>query len=184
VKPLLSILPVDADHAELWHAWRQDPFARKYNPFAPSPVEALRERLSKAASDLSLFGQAENFIWLLMEGDQVVGNLNLHNINPMMLTAELGYMISPESRGKGLATFCVRWLTRHCFENTPLRKLIAYVHEDNLPSRRVLEKSGYQAEGLLREHYLIEGRPANEVIFGILRRDWQDWKEMQPSSPS
>jgi RimJ/RimL family protein N-acetyltransferase len=54
---------------------------------------------------------------------------------------------------------------------TPLRKLIAYVHEGNTPSRRVLEKTGFQAEGLLREHYLIDGMPVNEVIYGLLRKD-------------
>lgn len=105
-------------------------------------------------------------------GNEVVGNMNLHNINKMMLTAEIGYMVSPQARGKGFATFGVRHLTELCFGETPIRKLIAYVHEGNVPSRRVLEKLGYKAEGLLREHYLIDEKPVNEVIYGVLSRDW------------
>jgi ribosomal-protein-alanine N-acetyltransferase len=170
----LSILPSDPRHAELWYDWRQDPGAKKYNPFAPSTVETLRERLLKASSDIALFDRVDNFIWLLKAENEVVGNMNLHNINKTMLTAEIGYMISPRARGKGFATFSVQYLTQMCFEKTPLRKLIAYVHEDNLPSRRVLEKAGYEAEGLLREHYLIDGQPVNEVIYGILLRDWNE----------
>jgi RimJ/RimL family protein N-acetyltransferase len=165
-------VPTDASHAELWYEWRQDSEGKKYNPFAPSPVEVLRQRLSKASSDIALFDRADSFIWLLKAENEVVGNMNIHNINKTMLTAEIGYMIAPKMRGKGFATFSVRHLTQLCFEKTPLRKLIAYVHEDNLPSRRVLEKLGYKAEGLLREHYLIDGAPVNEVIYGILSKDW------------
>ena len=88
-----------------------------------------------------------------------------------MLTAEIGYGIAPEARGNGYATEAVRLVTHRAFTKSPLRKLIAYVHEDNVASRRVLEKVGYAAEGLLREHYLINGMPVNEVIYGILRRE-------------
>ena len=62
-------------------------------------------------------------------------------------------------------------MTQRTFSESPLRKLIAYVHEDNAASRKVLEKAGYEAEGLLREHYLINGMPVNEVIYGVLRRE-------------
>lgn len=164
----LSIIPADSRYAESWHEWRQDPDAKKYNPFAPSTVASLHERLSRASSDIRMFDQADNFMWFLKCGEHLAGNLNIHNINRSMLTAEIGYMISPDMRGKGLATFCVHHLVNLSFKETPLRKLIAYVHEDNLPSRRVLEKVGFKSEGLLREHYLIEGKPANEVIYGIL----------------
>lgn len=169
----ITLIPTDPQYAELRHEWRQDSQAQKYNPFAPATVELLRERLSKASSDLATIDLTENFIWFVKSGAEVVGNVNLHNVNRHMLTAEIGYMISPQARGKGLATYCVRHLTEQCFEKTPLRKLIAYVHEENLPSRRVLEKLGYRAEGLLREHYLIDGTPASEVIYGILSKDWK-----------
>jgi len=47
------------------------------------------------------------------------------------------------------------------------------VHEENRASRRVLEKSGFVQEGLLREHYLINGQPVNEVLYGLLRQEWK-----------
>ena len=57
------------------------------------------------------------------------------------------------------------------FTETALRKIIAYVAEDNFASRRVLEKVGFIQEGLLREHYVINGEPTNEVFYGMLRAD-------------
>ena len=87
-----------------------------------------------------------------------------------MLTAEIGYGIASEARGNGYATEAVRQVTRRAFAESPLRRIIAYVHEANTASTKVLENAGYIAEGLLREHYLINGVPTNEVIYGILRR--------------
>jgi RimJ/RimL family protein N-acetyltransferase len=43
--------------------------------------------------------------------------------------------------------------------------------ENNLASRRVLEKVGYVDEGCLREQFLVNGLPANEIFYGILRRE-------------
>jgi ribosomal-protein-alanine N-acetyltransferase len=50
--------------------------------------------------------------------------------------------------------------------------LLAYVHEENVASCRVLEKLGFQEEGLLREHYVINGAAANEILYGLLKREW------------
>ena len=72
-----------------------------------------------------------------------------------MLTAEIGYGTVAQARGKGFATAAVHLVTQNAFRQTSLPKLIAYVHEDNQPSRRVLEKVGDKVKGLLREHYLV-----------------------------
>jgi len=60
------------------------------------------------------------------------------------------------------------------FAETTLRKLIAMVHDQNQASCRVLEKLGFQEEGLLREHYVISGEARDEVLYGLLRREWRE----------
>src|SRR2546428_13840682 len=45
-----------------------------------------------------------------------------------MLMAEIGYGIAPEARGNGYATAAVGLVTRRVFAESPLRKLLAYVH--------------------------------------------------------
>ena len=86
-----------------------------------------------------------------------------------MGTAEIGYGVSASARGQGIGVQAVRVISKRIFAQTPLRKLIAFVHEDNAPSRKLLERVGFQGEGLLREHYLVNGIPSNEVIYGLLR---------------
>lgn len=88
-----------------------------------------------------------------------------------MLTAELGYGIGTAFRGRGLATQAVKQFVTNAFAQTPLRKITALVHEQNLASQRVLEKVGFIREGLLREHFLINGEPVNEILYGLLSSD-------------
>ncbi|MCX7572205.1 GNAT family protein [Tumebacillus sp. DT12] len=36
-----------------------------------------------------------------------------------------------------------------------------------------MEKAGFQLEGLLREKYVIHGRPSDALILGLLKREWE-----------
>jgi ribosomal-protein-alanine N-acetyltransferase len=146
---------------------------KKYNPLAQSTVDELRTRLEKSSSNFADFERAESFFWFIQSDGEFVGNINCQNLNKQMLTAEVGYNVIFSARSKGIASSSLRTLTQKLFAETPLRKLIAYVHEENLPSIKVLEKVGYKKEGLLREHYLVNGKPANEIIFGILKKEIQ-----------
>jgi len=165
----ITLTPYNRDSLELLYAWRKDPVVRHFNPVEDLSLESLHDRYAAASSDFADFDAAGLFFWLIKAGDKVVGNISVKEINKRMLTAEIGYSIATEARGNGYATDAVRLVTHRAFNQSPLRKLIAYVHEDNLASRRVLEKVGYRPEGVLREHYLINGTPANEVIYGELR---------------
>lgn len=55
---------------------------------------------------------------------------------------ELGYRLRRAAWGRGLATEGARELIRHGFRERGVRRILATTYEDNLPSRRVLEKAG------------------------------------------
>lgn len=167
----ITFAPSDPALAEWWFQDRQEAETLRFNPLAPSTVESLKERLSKASSDLGLFDTSDSYFWFVKEDDRIVGHVTMQNINRMMLTAEIGYGISSSFRGRGLATLAVHKLAKEAFSRTSLRKLIAFVHEGNVPSRKALEKVGFRQEGVLREHYLVNGVPTDEVIYGLLRSD-------------
>src|SRR5438132_7989973 len=80
----------------------------KYNPVDDLSPAEQHERCSRARSDFTDFGNAEQFFWFIQSDGKVVGNITLRNINRRMLTAEIGYNIAPEARGNGYATEAVR----------------------------------------------------------------------------
>lgn len=167
----ISLTPSDSSCAELYYQWRQDEEMKKYNPLIPSTIEDLRERLRHHNSDFSTFAKSPSYFWFIEIATEKVGYVSMQNINNMMLTAEISYVVSPHARLQGIATTAVRLISNKAFLETPLRKLVAYVHEKNLSSIKVLGNVGFKQEGLLREHYLINSIPQNQLIFGLLKKD-------------
>lgn len=168
----IELSSIDATTAEWWYENRQDSETKKFNPLAASTIDSLRERLSKTSSNLLDYESVDAFFWLIKVEDEKVGHLTMQNLNRMMQTAEIGYGVSLQLRGRQIGTRAVELLAKNIFTHTPLRKLIAFVHEDNRASRKLLEKVGFQQEGLLREHYLVNGKATNEVIYGLLRQEF------------
>lgn len=167
----VQLIASDPKYAGLFLEYRNDEVTRRFNPLMNQSLGELERRLADACSDWSDFGAKDSFFWFAAIGEEIVGTASIQNINRMMLTAEIGYGVFSAHRGKGIASGIVSQLTNDAFRNSGLRKLVAFVHEQNLSSRRVLEKNRYTQEGLLREHYLIGGVAVNEAIYGILRED-------------
>src|SRR6184192_767236 len=59
----------------------------------------------------------------------------------------------------------VQRVCRHAVEELSLAKITAHVFAHNLASARVLEKCGFQQEGLLRKHFLKDGAYLDARLF-------------------
>ena len=66
-------------------------------------------------------------------------------------------------------TAVVRRVCRHAFEDFGLAKITAHVFSHNPASARVLEKCGFQQEGLLRKHFLKDGSFIDARLFALLQ---------------
>lgn len=79
---------------------------------------------------------------------------------------EVGYFLKPAAWGRGYATeICLRIL-RFAFEETSLGEVVASVNAENVASRNVLEKSGFQYSG----RALCWGE--DSPIYKITRDEW------------
>ncbi|KAL3648985.1 hypothetical protein CASFOL_005388 [Castilleja foliolosa] len=86
--------------------------------------------------------------------------------------AELGYVVGSDYWGKGIATVAVKAAANAVFtEWGHLERLEAVADLENTASHRVLEKAGFQREGVLRKYYLLKGRPVDAVMFSLLSTD-------------
>jgi ribosomal-protein-alanine N-acetyltransferase len=59
---------------------------------------------------------------------------------------EIGYRLDPDYWSRGLATEGAQAVRDHAFRDLKLPRVISLIHPDNLPSRRVAEKSGMEIE--------------------------------------
>jgi ribosomal-protein-alanine N-acetyltransferase len=169
----IKLVSSSPDFASLFYQYRNQHSTLKHNPLESINLEECRERLKQESSNLTELWEKSRFRWLVEVDGNVVGNVSIKNVNKMMLSAEIAYGIAEDQHGKGYGTKSVELLVEMIFSQTPLRKLFAFVHDQNISSRKILLHNGFKEEGLLREHFIINGKPANEIIFGILNHEWR-----------
>jgi RimJ/RimL family protein N-acetyltransferase len=70
-------------------------------------------------------------------------------------------------------TEAAKLVVEHLFATKDIERIEAVTDAENLGSQGVLEKSGFQREGLLRRRSLKKGEYRDEFIYGILKEDLQ-----------
>lgn len=107
-----------------------------------------------------------------LEDDEVIGKAVLFNRHTNSRRAEVGYLLSPDHWGQGYMTEVMTALIHHAFGPMNLRRLEADIDPKNQASRALLERLGFQKEGVLKERWEINGRVTDSEVYGLLARDW------------
>jgi RimJ/RimL family protein N-acetyltransferase len=85
--------------------------------------------------------------------------------------ASVGYWVSRDARGRGIATIALELIARWVLRDLLLERLELVTAPENVSSQRVAEKAGFQREGLLRRYLEIKGRRRDCVMFSLLPDD-------------
>lgn len=115
-----------------------------------------------SATDADVFAVTELSTGELA-GEGVLWGLDLHN-----RSAHAGLSLRPAFRGRGLGTDVVRVLCRYGFAVRGLRRVQLETLADNAAMIAAAERLGFTREGTLRGASWVNGRWADDVIFGML----------------
>jgi RimJ/RimL family protein N-acetyltransferase len=85
--------------------------------------------------------------------------------------ATLGLWLVPAARGRGIGTRVLRSLIDWSFETTDVVRIDCYIETGNESSMRMVERVGFQREGLLRAWEVGPGGPIDCVVWSVLRTD-------------
>ncbi|KAJ0249721.1 GNAT domain-containing protein [Hirschfeldia incana] len=86
--------------------------------------------------------------------------------------AHIGYGLSHEDWGNGIATRAVSTAVPQVFNDlSHVLRLQAFVQTQNKASQRVLEKVGFQKEGLLRKYSNVKGEIHDVYVYSLLSSD-------------
>jgi RimJ/RimL family protein N-acetyltransferase len=108
----------------------------------------------------------------IANADEAIGGIGLHMQRDVFRhSAEIGYWLGEPFWGRGIATLAVRAFTEFVFASFGLTRIFAGVFDGNTASIRVLEKSGYQLEGRMRNAVVKDGRVLDQLIYAILFSD-------------
>jgi len=137
-------------------AWPEDDLTRS----------AFRRRLALYGREMDL-GTAWPFFVFEAGRGQLVGAVTLSNIRRGVSEAgTLGYWMGQPYAGRGYCTAAVRIMADFAFETLKLHRLEAACVPWNVASRRVLEKAGFESEGMARAYLKINGIWSDHLLFG------------------
>ena len=128
-------------------------------------VRELRSRLRA--------GCPSSWAVVLRETGFVIGTIGFMWYSTENRSAELGYSFSREYWNRGYATQALTAVTDAVFRSLPVNRLEAQHDLRNPASGRVMEKSGFRQEGILRSRILNKGEYVDVALYAILRSDWE-----------
>ena len=163
----LSLRPLTAPDAELLFPLLSDPEVMAHWDIPevddPDLVHAIVEgQVAEAAA-----GKAVHWTIHTLGGDEFLGACDLSDIDRWHKRAEIGFMLGRGAWGQGSALEARRSVVGHA-ATMGLRRLSARTHLGNLRSDALLEKLGFEEEGLLRGHVLRDGEHRDCRLFGLL----------------
>jgi ribosomal-protein-alanine N-acetyltransferase len=143
----------------------------RYWGFATLPDLAAAEAL--LAEIHWQFHQRTLFQWGMevVGTGEVVGTCTLAGLDAANRRADLGYALGRAFWGRGYMAEILPPLLRFAFADLDLHRVTADADPRNERSIRILERLGFRREGYLREHYLVQGKVQDAVVYGLLRSE-------------
>jgi [ribosomal protein S5]-alanine N-acetyltransferase len=131
----------------------------------PVVAERLRQQVAETRGGTALC------LCLSLKDDpgSIIGVANLRNIvRGALLSAHLGYALSPDSVGHGYMSEAVTTVVRIAFAELGLHRVEANIMPRNVRSLAVAERAGFEREGFSPRYLRINGRWEDHVRLAIL----------------
>lgn len=114
----------------------------------------------------------KTFAFAITVDDAAVGSIGVFRCeNIHSRTAELGYYLAEEYWGHGLMTSAVKRTCEYVFENSDIIRIFAEPFAYNAASCRVLEKAGFEFEGLLRSNAVKNGEIIDMKMYSLIKKN-------------
>jgi ribosomal-protein-alanine N-acetyltransferase len=142
--------------------------------YGTEQLDALALMVERFEKGLVTFNKSFLYMHLIhKDSKEVIGWCGYHTYYTDHDRAELGYVMEKEAyMGKGLMTEALEKVLEYGFHTMGLNRVEAFVGADNRPSLRLLEKFGFQKEGVLKGHYLVNGVYEDSWLFSLLKEKY------------
>lgn len=138
----------------------------------PYPDGEAERYISKQINEHKM-GRAVTFAIELKTEAELIGIIELREIETEHSVAELSYWLAVLAWGKGYMSEALKPLLGFGFETLSLNRIYAYHMVRNPASGKVLQKNGFQPEGLLRQRVRKWGKFEDVKLLSLLRQEWQ-----------
>ena len=122
----------------------------------------------------SVYREGSFYDWgvILLDSGRQIGTCGFTSFDFENHSAQIGYVLHTDHHGKGIATEAVGAVLDFGFRKLKLQRIEGRFMEENLASRRVMEKNRMQFEGILRNAVYVRGEYVNVGVCSILRDEF------------
>jgi diamine N-acetyltransferase len=147
--------------------WRNNPdFWGVYNPLTQTPKADVQKIYDSLSAE-------ERWFLIEKKDGSKVGTMG-HR--PEGRAQQIGYSVLPSERRKGYCSEAVKIMVDYLFLSKDIGRVQAYVDVRNDGSQKVLEKAGFQKEGVVRKGSFFYGEWRDMMLYSILREEWKEPK--------
>ncbi|MGG1572569.1 GNAT family N-acetyltransferase [Fictibacillus sp. NRS-1165] len=121
----------------------------------------------------SIYEEGTGIRWgiTLKDSGRVIGSCGFLNRHPKHFRTEIGFELSKDYWGKGIAGEALEAVVEYGFQHFQLERIEALIEPENLASQRLVEKQGFIREGLLRHYEYTCGKFDDLYMYSILKED-------------
>jgi RimJ/RimL family protein N-acetyltransferase len=167
----LSLRPLAEEHLDAVGGLFDDPDVLRFTrlPVPPPPGYARQwlDRYEAGRRD----GTREAFAAVDDEDGSFLGLALAVDIDREAREVELGYIVAPAARGRGVASEMLDELTRWAFAELEALRITLIIDVENRASARVAERCGYVLEGVMRSSYLKDDMRVDAGLWSRLPSD-------------
>ena len=168
IGPRVYLSPVSLEDAETYTRWLNDLAVTRYLTLAPKQMSLQSER-----DALASLSREHNYAIVLKEGDELLGNIGLMDVDPVDGTAEVGLFIGEASRqGKGYGTEALRLLCDYGFNVLRLSNIMLRTADFNGRAQACYRKVGFREIGRRHDSHFYAGAFHDTVYMELLARDF------------
>lgn len=164
---LFQVVDANRQHLREWLPWLDANTERKHTR------QYIRSTLDQQARN-------EGFVCTVLRDHQIIGIAGYHPIDWSIRSVEIGYWLSREAVGNGIMTRCCRVLVDHAFVQLGLNRVTIPVAVENVRSRAVPERLGFQQEGILKNAEWLYDHYVDHVLYAVLKQNWSSKNDHGP----
>lgn len=144
-----------------------DPVAMPHNGVYFNSLDATRAQLRWYAKN---WNEGTGIHWKISRKEEgnFIGVISVYHYKAEHNKAELGYWILPRFWRQGIASEVIAPVVRFWQQEKGLHRLEAFIEVGNEASVRLLEKSGFQCEGTMRDCEIKFGKYISLLVYSCL----------------
>lgn len=166
----LRLVEVTKDHAQGVFDNFSNPVVLQYYGMDPMTELAQAEKLVEHFRNSFLASRSIRWAMVRKEDNRFAGTIGLNNLSKGMKRAEIGFEIHPDFWRTGMTSEALRAVVNYSFTELGLHRMGAVTFLDNVASIKLLEKNGFEQEGILRSYLFQNGQSHDARVFSVLNK--------------